>query len=98
MKAKPKMSSKSFLPTFLSERHNLTVLAAHLRCGCCHLERGLAEPSPHIEAIPEWRERLIDYFYKAESQAETIDDRDRYKFCRRLVNLAFDGWPDPWVS
>jgi hypothetical protein len=44
-----------------------------------------------------WRDRLTEYFLKAEEKA-SIDEQDNYRFCRRLVSLALDGWTDPYVA
>jgi len=34
----------------------------------------------------------------AEERAKTLNEKDLYSFCRRLVSLALDGWSDPYVA
>lgn len=46
----------------------------------------------------EWSNRVIARLMNRESEAETLDERDHYKFCRRVVSLALDGWPEPDVA
>jgi len=45
-----------------------------------------------------WPNRLIKYLADAEERAKTLNEKDLYSFCRRLVSLALDGWPDPYVA
>jgi hypothetical protein len=45
-----------------------------------------------------WPDRLIKYLMHAEERDETPDEREIYRFCRRLVSLALDGWSDPYVA
>ena len=41
---------------------------------------------------------IIDYLMKQENEAETLDEQDHYKFCRRVVSLALEAWPEPFVA
>jgi hypothetical protein len=39
--------------------------------------------------------RVIAYLAAAESRARTIDEREHYDFCRKVVNFAFRDASDP---
>jgi hypothetical protein len=45
-----------------------------------------------------WCSRVIEHLIKWQSEAETLDEQDHYKFCRRVVSMALDDWPDPFVA
>jgi len=41
---------------------------------------------------------VIKYLMSRENEAETLDEQEHYKFCRRVVSLALEGSPEPFVG